>query len=227
MRNSDQRLDALEVSDELVEAIADAGTIGLTIKEASRLTGIHYMKLYQIILELECLGRLRVVKICGRKWLVLPSSNAQSRDFPLTYKQEKLLAFLSSAMDENNMVRVSIGRMSAELGIKTSCQATVDALDVKGYLEIRDKGGPTRPRLYEIFPDASGPKGHSAIWFATGRPIIHEWDEVFLDELREEIPWIDFDDSCEQTDKGVLRNFAAKLAMITRNEERQTNANAK
>lgn len=153
------KMDALEIEDELIEAIEATGHDGLSYKVAADVVGMEYNRFYQAAQNLIRMGKLKLGWSYRGHRLILPDWHDPAV-YTITVRQRAALEHLISLMDENHMVRVSMRKITAATG---SGFDTVTRLDYKGYLEVVERGGPTRAALYRVYPNRDGPLGYSYI----------------------------------------------------------------
>jgi len=173
--NTDLRLDALEAADEILEAVKAAGPEGLRFIEGASVLGIGYDRFYSIANEVAYLGKVKIGRGGNghRNRILLPDA-VEPVELAVSAGQRKVLDYLCSVADENGIARVSIKQIKLATGI--SCPSfVIDRLDVKGYLDHTDLGGPTRCRSYRVYPDGTGRKSDTWWLLKYGRVPAMEW----------------------------------------------------
>lgn len=164
--NPATKMGALEVADEIVEAIEAAGGAGISVKDGALLTGMHYTEFYETAKRLADMGKIKIVRREQQRVRLVGLDGEDAWVYPLSDWPQKVLAFLCNQADENGLARASLKQIARAVGHQSTPSASIDALDRKGFLEIRDRGGWDRPRLYEVFKNGDGPKGWSALWYS-------------------------------------------------------------
>lgn len=161
------KMHALEMEEDLIEAVSATNGVGLNIKECSRVLDMSYNDCWQGIYTLEQMNRVKVVSGPHGRRVILPN---WKQNWLLTKRHEAIFNFLCAKMDLNNLVRVSFARISE--GVKPlvgvgGVSDAIDALDRKGCLEVVERGTHLRANLYKVYPNRDGPEGYS--WPGTGR----------------------------------------------------------
>lgn len=159
--NSDSKMEALEIEDDLADAVKDAGKHGLRFKAGCEIIGMDYNRFYLLVFRLVELGRFKIERsqAGNENRIFLP------RHFPpiqsaITVKQKAVLDLLCSEADEEGFVSLSY----AQIAKRTNCgfpAFAVDRLDVKGFLEVRESGRGSYANLYRVYPNRDGPRGYS------------------------------------------------------------------
>lgn len=150
---------ALEIEDDVIEAIRASNGQGLSIKDISRIIDMPYNDCYGAIYALEHMRKVKVAHGSRGMCVILPE---WEEPYFITERQKGVLKFLCSLMDSENTVRVSYGKIST--AIKQTGTASFDAvecLDRKGYLEVLERGKHLKANLYKVYPDRDGPRGFS------------------------------------------------------------------
>lgn len=162
--NSESKLDALEIEDDLVDAIGAAGPVGLNFMEGSEIVGMDYDHFYRAAHMLAWMGRVKVERAqTGNQYrLILPHWDAPT--LMLAEKQKQVFNLLCSEANQAGLVQISFAKIQR----LTRCRAAafaIDRLDYKGCLEIVDRGDSHRARTYRIYPNQDGPRGYSSCWW--------------------------------------------------------------
>jgi hypothetical protein len=158
--NSDSKMEALEIEDELAEAILDAGPDGLSFQEGHEALGMDYDRFYLVVHHLCALGRVKIERSRhgNQNRIFFPHQEAPTRA-AITDKQREVLSLLIAEMDESGLARISFGKIAK----RTSCKMpafAIDRLDYKGFLKVVRRGGPGA-NVYRVYPRRDGPKGYS------------------------------------------------------------------
>lgn len=158
--NSDSKMDALEIEDELADAVKEAGPNGLGFKDGCDLFGLNYDRFYLLAQQLILLGRFKIERsqAGNENRLFLPHCAPPIKS-AITAKQREVFDLLCSAMDDEGLAVLSYGQIAE----RTSCRMpsfAIERLDYKGFLEIIDRGGPYA-NIYRVYPNRDGPRGHS------------------------------------------------------------------
>lgn len=157
--NSDAKMEALEVEDDVVEAVKATAGIGLSIAECARVIDMDYSRFYRAVYDLERMGRIKVATGSRGQLVILPE---WQEPLYITERQKAVLGLLCSLMDHENKVRVSYDRLSRSIGKRgTAAYDAVECLDRKGYLQVLERGKHTTANLYRVYPDRDGPRGYS------------------------------------------------------------------
>jgi len=159
--NSDSKMEALEIEDEVLAAIVDAGPDGLSYQDGCEIVGMGYDRFYLLIQQLVSLGRLKVErgKLGNQNRIFLPYQEAPSIS-ALTDKQKEVLELLCSKMDDERYISISYNQISR----LTSCRCpafAIERLDYKGFLAVLESGRGAWSNLYRIYPEQNGPRGYS------------------------------------------------------------------
>jgi hypothetical protein len=159
--NSDSKMDALEIEDELAAAINEAGQNGLRFIDGAEIFGLDYDRFYLLAQRLVSLGRFKIERsqAGNENRLFLPHCAPPSTS-AITTKQREVLDLLSSEMDEEGFVSLSYNQIAR----RTSCRMpsfAIERLDYKGFLEVREGGRGSFSNLYRIYPNRDGPRGYS------------------------------------------------------------------
>lgn len=166
--NSTAKLDALDIEDEIVEAIEDAGPGGLSYKRAADIVGLDYDRFYYVASQLSLLGRIKIERAqTGNEYrMILPHWDAPT--LMLSPKQQQVFDLLCARMNSDKLIQISFG----EITKRTGCGApsfALERLDYKGCLQVVGSGGPTFANTYRVYPDRDGPRGLSEHWFKPSR----------------------------------------------------------
>lgn len=159
--NSESKMDALEIEDELADVIKEAGPNGLRFKDGAHIFDLDYARFYLLALKLVELGRFKIERsqAGNENWLFLPH-HAPPIKSAITGKQKEVLDLLCSEADEDGFVSLSYEKIAK----RTNCRSPVFALerlDLKGFLEVRESGRGSFANLYRVFPNRNGPRGYS------------------------------------------------------------------
>lgn len=158
--NSLSKMDALEIEDDLHEAIRDAGPGGLSFKDGVDLLGIEENRFRLLVSQLLLLQRVKIERgQAGNENRILLPQQVPPRYATITAKQREVLDFLVSQMDDEGLACASFGRIARH----TSCRCpsfTIERLDYKGFLEVVDRGT-HEANLYRVYPEQDGPRGYS------------------------------------------------------------------
>lgn len=172
--NTDLKMAALEIADDLLEAIDQSEFKGVTMMQGAAALGLPYREFYQSVVRLEDLGKIKLVRDrrAGNRYrIVRPDAPCIDEATIFTPVQKRVFDYLCGRADERGLVHASLKQISEGIGHNSTCSGSIDALDRRGFLEILHRGDSKRPRLYKIFPNGDGPKGWSEIWFnQTKRP---------------------------------------------------------
>lgn len=184
--NGVHKMFALEIEHELIAAITlvgDKGDFpGISIREGADIVGMPYNDFYGAVIALEEMKKIGISQNTGRgRRLMLPSWTVPEYA-PLTPKQKTVLNYLASKMNRWGYVRASSVQICKDTSL--GCPwAQIDALDYKGFLQIVDFGSPKSARIYQIFPNADGPKGYTwRPYYSLGAK---EWSEVQSSRMKE------------------------------------------
>lgn len=158
--NSDSKMEALEIEEEIADAVLAVGPDGLSFKDGCEIIGMDYDRFYLLVHQLVQLGRLKVER--GRSGnqnrIFLPHQQAPANS-TITEKQREVLDLLISEMDDDGLTVLSYKQI--ERRTQARCPAFIlDRLDYKGFLEIVDRGGPYA-NIYRVYPKQDGPRGYS------------------------------------------------------------------
>lgn len=161
------KMHALEMEDEVIEAILATNGAGLNIKECSRVLDMGYNDCWAGVYALEQMRKIKVVSGPHGRRLIMPGWKA---NWVLTRRHEAIFNFLCSKADSNNLVRVSFAKIGEGVrpwvGVGGVSDA-IDALDRKGCLEVVERGTHLKANLYKVYPNRDGPECYS--WPGTGR----------------------------------------------------------
>lgn len=156
---------ALEIEDDVIEAIKGSNGLGLSIKDISRIIDIPYNDCYGAIYALEHMRKVKVAHGAKGMCVILPE---WVEPYFITARQKAVLDYLCSQMDRKNMVRVSYGKISTALILArknpsggTQINDAVECLDRKGYLAVLERGNHLKANLYKVYPNRDGPRGYS------------------------------------------------------------------
>lgn len=158
--NSIGKMDALEIEDDVIEAVQASNGLGLSIKDISRIINMPYDHCYRAIYALANMRKVKVSHGARGMCVILPE---WQEPYFITERQKAALKFLCSLMDKDNLVRVSLGKISTAISASGTTYAAdaVECLDRKGYLEVVERGDRQKANLYKVYPDRSGPHGYS------------------------------------------------------------------
>lgn len=157
--NGIAKMTALEIEDDVIEAIQSTNGLGLSIKECSRIIDIPYHDCYGAIYALEHMRKVKVSHGSRGMCVILPEWH---EPYFITERQKAVLKYLCSLMDRDNLVRVSHGKISSAVHKSgTAAYDAVTCLDRKGYLEVLEWGNHLKANLYKVYPNRDGPRGYS------------------------------------------------------------------
>src|ERR1043166_498707 len=138
--NSDSKMEALDLEDEIAAAVKEAGKDGLRFIDGCEAVGVGYDRFYLLVHQLVQLGRFKIERSqAGNENRIFFPHCAPPTKSALTAKQKEVLDLLCSEADEEGFVSLSYG----EIARRTKCSSPVfalDRLDVKGFLEVRESG---------------------------------------------------------------------------------------
>lgn len=159
--NNDSKLEALEIEDDLADAIVDAGPGGLRYMDGAERLGLDYDRLYLLVQVLVGLGRVKIelAPQGNQHRIFLPHQDAPAVS-TITKKQREVFDLLCSHADDEGFVSLSFKKISE----RTSCRMpsfAIDRLDCKGFLEVRESGRGSFANLYRVYPNRNGPLGYS------------------------------------------------------------------
>ncbi len=161
--NDVAKMDALDFEGELVDAIEATGRAGLSYADAARILDLDHNYFRHRAQYLIQMGRIKLTQGYRGYRIVLPHWD-DPHIYLITDRQRKALDFLCSQMDDDNLIRISTGKIFKATGVGPDA---IDRLDYKGYLEILERGHSTAATLYRVYPDRSGPQGYT--WLARQR----------------------------------------------------------
>lgn len=158
--NSDSKMEALEIEDDLHEAIRSARPNGLSIRDGVEFLGIEENRFRLLVSQLVLLQRLKIARgQNGNESRVFLPDQELPKFSTITLNQREVLDFLISEMDDEGLACPSYGRIRRS----TRCRSpafVIDRLDYKGFLEVIDRGT-HEPNIYRVYPDQDGPRGYS------------------------------------------------------------------
>lgn len=159
--NSELKMDALDLEEEIIDAVKAAGPDGLSYKQGCQLTGLNYDRFYLVVSELVRLGRVKIERsrAGNENRVVLPHQESPA-NLAITDKQREVLDLLCSEADDEGFVAISFNQIAK----RTNCRMpsfAIDRLDYKGFLEVRESGRGSYANLYRVFPNRNGPRGYS------------------------------------------------------------------
>jgi hypothetical protein len=159
--NSESKMEALEIEDDLADAVKEAGPNGLSFKDGCDIIGLSYDRFYLLVQQLVSLGRFKIERSqAGNENRIFFPHCAPPIQSAITEKQQEVLDVLCSVMDDERYACISFG----EIARRTSCRApafVIDRLDVKGFLEVLESGRGAWANLYRVYPNRDGPRGYS------------------------------------------------------------------
>lgn len=159
--NSDSKMEALEIEDELADAIKETGPNGLRFKDGCEIFGMDYDRFYLLVHRLIELGRFKIERSqAGNENRLFLPHHAPPITSAITGKQKEVLDLLCSEADEEGFVSLSYAQIAKRTGCGFPAFA-LDRLDVKGYLEVRESGRGKFANLYRVYPNRDGPRGYS------------------------------------------------------------------
>lgn len=171
------KMAALDIMDEIVEAVQENEPHGITFKEGARLTDLSYNEFYRAIHSLAWLNKIKVVRGFQGHYnrIVLPEWEGPARLY-VSDLQRKVLDLLCQRANAAGLVRISSLEISKIAGVKSPYDK-INTLDKKGFLEVLERGGPTEAALYKVFPEGNGPQGYSYM------PIAPRPNPWFMDNI--------------------------------------------
>lgn len=175
MINSPVKMLALELAEELVELVREAGPEGLSYTTAAAALDMEYSQLYSAVPFICDLGHLKVGRGANghRNRILLPDA-IEPVELALSDGQKKVLDFLCSRADENGIVQASAREIRNGTGV-TSPSFCLERLDLKGYLDFADLGGPTKAAKFRVYPNGTGRKSDTWWLLKYGRVPAIEW----------------------------------------------------
>src|SRR4051812_49123978 len=111
--NSDSKMDALDLENELADAIKAEGKSGLSFKEGARLFDLSYDRFYLLACQLVSLNRFKIERsqAGNENRLFLPHC-APPVTSALSAKQREVLDLLVSDMDEDGLAVISYAQIA-------------------------------------------------------------------------------------------------------------------
>lgn len=159
--NSESKMEALEIEDELADAVKEAGPNGLSFKDGCHILDIDYDRFYLLVHQLVSLGRFKIERSqAGNENRIFLPFCAPPVQSTVTDKQREVLDLLCSIMDDEGFASISYGEIAKRTTCRTPCFA-IERLDLKGFLEVRESGRGSFANLYRIYPNRDGPRGYS------------------------------------------------------------------